>query len=89
MRYLLAALLGLPLTEAPDVYVQDFFDAYAEDFERSLVEDLGYENPRLLFDCFSQATSLGLQYDHGLDLGCGTGLSGQAFKERINVLGWD
>ncbi len=86
VRYLLAALLGLPLTEAPDVYVQDFFDAYAEDFERSLVDDLGYENPRLLFDCFSQATSLGSQYAHGLDLGCGTGLSGQAFKERINIL---
>jgi len=86
VRYLLAALLGLPLTEAPDVYVQDFFDAYAEDFERSLVKDLGYNNPRLLFDCFCQTTNMGLHYSHGLDLGCGTGLSGQAFKERIDVL---
>uniref|UniRef100_UPI00292FF7CA class I SAM-dependent DNA methyltransferase n=1 Tax=uncultured Cohaesibacter sp. TaxID=1002546 RepID=UPI00292FF7CA len=65
----------------------EFFDAYAEDFERSLVEDLGYENPKLLFDCFSLTDSLaGLHFRHGVDLGCGTGLGGQAFKDRINIL---
>jgi predicted TPR repeat methyltransferase len=86
VRYLLAALQGLPVEQAPDAYVCGFFDAYAEDFERSLVEDLGYDNPRQLSDCLSRIGSIGkVCYAHGLDLGCGTGLSGLAFKDRIAV----
>ncbi len=87
VRYLLAALMGLPMDEAPEEYVRGFFDAYAEDFERSLVEDLGYDNPRLLYECLCHTEALTTaSYAHGLDLGCGTGLSGMAFKERISVL---
>nr|WP_321468691.1 tetratricopeptide repeat protein [uncultured Desulfobulbus sp.] len=87
VRYLLAALMGLPLEQAPDEYVRGFFDAYAGDFERSLVEDLGYDNPSRLYESLCHAEANGaLAYAHGLDLGCGTGLSGQAFKSRIEVL---
>jgi len=87
VRYLLAALLGIPLEQAPDDYVRGFFDAYADDFERSLVEDLGYDNPRRLFECLCHTDSIASEsYLHGLDLGCGTGLSGLAFKERVSVL---
>ena len=87
VRFLLAALQGVHLEQAPDAYVRGFFDAYAEDFERSLVEDLGYENPRRLYECLCHTETIGAAtYGHGLDLGCGTGLSGQAFKERITVL---
>ncbi|MGE4559825.1 MAG: tetratricopeptide repeat protein [Desulfobulbus sp.] len=87
VRYLLAALLGTPLEQAPDAYVRVFFDAYADDFERSLVEDLGYDTPGRLFECLCHAESIGgpAVYAHGLDLGCGTGLSGLAFKERVSV----
>ncbi|MDD2465848.1 MAG: tetratricopeptide repeat protein [Desulfobulbus sp.] len=87
VRYLLAALLGAPLEQAPDDYVRAFFDTYAEDFERSLVEDLGYDNPRRLFECLCHTKAISAaSYAHGLDLGCGTGLSGLAFKERVTVL---
>jgi predicted TPR repeat methyltransferase len=88
VRYLLAALLGVPLEQAPDEYVRGFFDAYAGDFERSLVDDLGYDNPTRLYECLCQTESVSgvSPYAHGLDLGCGTGLSGQAFKGCITVL---
>lgn len=87
VRYLLAALLGVPLEQAPDDYVRGFFDAYAEDFERSLIEDLGYDNPERLYNCLCHTESTGqAPYIHGLDLGCGTGLSGLAFKGRIAIL---
>ncbi|MGD9950115.1 MAG: tetratricopeptide repeat protein [Desulfobulbus sp.] len=88
VRYLLAALLGIPLEQAPDDYVRGFFDAYAEGFEHSLVEDLGYDNPKRLYECLCHTEAVGTTptYAHGLDLGCGTGLSGLAFKERISVL---
>jgi predicted TPR repeat methyltransferase len=88
-HYMLASLLGTPLDRAPDAYVRHFFDAYAEGFEKSLVDGLGYDNPRQLAACLRECTELqGLpkQYAYGLDLGCGTGLSGIAFKEIVTVL---
>jgi len=87
--YMLGSLLGTPLDHAPDSYVRQFFDAYAEGFEESLVEGLGYDNPRQLYTCFERCSELeGVknEYDHGLDLGCGTGLSGLAFKKSVTVL---
>jgi predicted TPR repeat methyltransferase len=87
-HYMLASLLGTPLERAPDSYVQHFFDAYAEGFEKSLVDGLGYDNPRQLSGCLQRCIELkGLKnaYDQGLDLGCGTGLGGVAFKKRATV----
>jgi len=86
IRYLLAALLGVELDQAPDVYVREFFDTYAESFEHHLVEELGYDNPQQLFDCFCRSSAGGAVCTHGLDLGCGTGLSGLAFKGMVTVL---
>jgi predicted TPR repeat methyltransferase len=88
-HYMLASLLGTPLGHAPDSYVHHFFDAYAEGFEKSLVDGLGYDNPRQLHECFKRCTAqkgMKNEYDHCLDLGCGTGLSGIAFKETVAVL---
>lgn len=88
-KYMLASLLGTPLDHAPDSYVRQFFDAYADGFEKSLVDGLGYDNPRQLFACLKSCAGLkGVkdQYEHGLDLGCGTGLSGIAIKEIVTVL---
>lgn len=84
--YLLASLLGVPLDHAPEVYVRDFFDAYAADFEHSLVEELGYDNPRQLYACLCNSSAQGARCAHGLDLGCGTGLSGAAFTDMVNAL---
>lgn len=80
VRYLLASLLGTPLDHAPDAYVRNFFDTYAEGFEHSLVEELGYDNPQKLYECLHNSCARSAAYDHGLDLGCGTGLSGLSFK---------
>ncbi len=85
-HYMLASLLGTTLDHAPDSYVRHFFDTYAEGFEKSLVEGLGYDNPRQLYECFKRCIILkGLKnnYEHGLDLGCGTGLSGIVFKKAV------
>jgi len=83
VRYLLAALRGIPLDQAPDAYVRDFFDTYAEDFEQHLVDELGYDNPQQLHACLCHSSASGTSYAHGLDLGCGTGLSGQAFSDVV------
>ncbi|MCL2459669.1 MAG: tetratricopeptide repeat protein [Desulfobulbus sp.] len=86
VRYLLAALLGIPLDQAPDAYIRDFFDTYAEGFEQHLVDGLGYDNPQQLHACLCHSPAGGARYDHGLDLGCGTGLSGQAFRGLVAEL---
>jgi len=88
-HYMLASLIGTPLDHAPDSYVRHFFDAYAEGFEKSLVDELGYDTPRQLYACFKKCTNrkeVKNEFEHGLDLGCGTGLSGIAFKKIMNVL---
>ena len=38
-----------PLSGMPQAYVQTLFDQYAPQFEASLVDDLGYRGPALLF----------------------------------------
>jgi predicted TPR repeat methyltransferase len=89
VNYMLASLCGTPLDHAPQSYVRNFFDAYAAGFEKSLVDELGYDNPRQLYECFKGCIGdrkVNDVYDHGLDLGCGTGLSGTAFQEIVTVL---
>ncbi len=85
-RYMLASLMGTPLDHAPDSYVRDFFNTYAEGFEQSLVGELGYDNPQELYACFYKCLGHKDIYDHGLDLGCGTGLSGVSFTNVVSVL---
>lgn len=86
IRYLLAALMGTPLDHAPECYIRDFFNTYAEGFEQSLVGELGYDNPRQLYDCFCNCAGHRQGYSHGLDLGCGTGLGGLPFGAVVAVL---
>lgn len=87
-HYMLASLLGVPLVQAPDSYVRKFFDGYSEGFEKSLIDRLGYDTPRQLYEClakYSGDKGIRKVYDHGLDLGCGTGLGGIAFKEMVAI----
>jgi predicted TPR repeat methyltransferase len=88
-QYMLDSLLGAPLSQTPDAYVRSFFDGYAEEFENSLVDGLGYDNPQQLFESFAhycQAKEIPKNFERGLDLGCGTGLCGVVFKEMVATL---
>lgn len=86
IAYLLASLQGITPASAPDEYVREFFDAYAPDFEHNLVDDLGYDNPRQLYDCLHQSAAHQYRFSHGLDLGCGTGLGGLVFQNLTTTL---
>ncbi|PZO76213.1 MAG: SAM-dependent methyltransferase [Mesorhizobium amorphae] len=74
------ALIGAeaPPETPPPAFVEALFDQYAEKFDASLVQALGYRVPELLLE----AT---LRLDPGpfaraLDLGCGTGLMGEKLR---------
>ncbi len=69
---------------APEAYVRDLFDQYAGRFDRHLVDKLFYRGPDLLR---AAVQSLGeRRFAHVIDLGCGTGLGGAAFRASADVL---
>ncbi|HKH80726.1 MAG TPA: methyltransferase domain-containing protein [Methylovirgula sp.] len=63
---------------APESYVKRLFDQYAEDFDTHLVDKLCYHAPGLLADAVGRLRPK--RAAHVVDLGCGTGLSGAAFR---------
>ena len=71
--YLLAALRHEPLSRAPDAYIVSYFDAFADEFDRKLVDVLEYRAPRELAELIERES---VAADAVLDLGCGTGLAG-------------
>ena len=72
--HLLSALEGENTAAAPEGYTRELFDGFADDFDRHLVNDLGYRLPVILA---ARIKELQPQGDlRVLDLGCGTGLCG-------------
>ncbi|MDQ0392580.1 class I SAM-dependent DNA methyltransferase [Labrys monachus] len=60
-------------------HVAALFDDYADRFEASLVNGLGYRGPALLLAALEPLRKP-FRFGHALDLGCGTGLAGEAFR---------
>ena len=73
----------------PENYVRGMFDQYAPGFEADLVETLGYRAPALLrkaVEAACKAQGRMATFDSMLDLGCGTGLAGAAFRDCVKHL---
>jgi predicted TPR repeat methyltransferase len=70
-------------------YVRRLFDQVAPRFEQSLLGQLDYRAPQLLLDAVAAAApSAGrpARFSAMLDLGCGTGLAGAAFRTVVDRL---
>lgn len=83
------ALLGAaPVPAAlPEAYVKTLFDQYAERFEESLLTRLEYNAPKQLRAAVERILPIGPVDARVLDLGCGTGLAGEVFRDRAAWLG--
>jgi predicted TPR repeat methyltransferase len=68
------------------VYVRRLFDQHAPDFDRALVERLDYCGPDLLLQAVRTIKGTPLRLGSVLDLGCGTGLGGGAFRPYCDWL---
>ena len=76
-----------PLAGMPQAYVQVLFDQYAPRFESSLVGDLGYRGPALLFKAVLAVRAAAKKpafFKRAIDLGCGTGLAAAAFAKEVD-----
>ena len=71
-----------PATAALHGYVRTLFDQYAPRFDRALA-DLSYSAPTVLRDA---VMARGKRFGTMLDLGCGTGLAGAAFRPHVDWL---
>jgi predicted TPR repeat methyltransferase len=79
----LARLGALAQGEMPPAYIRAMFDQYAPGFDAALVERLDYRAPDLLLkavQAVSRPVKFGKKFGSALDLGCGTGLAGAAFR---------
>ena len=84
-RHMLASLDGSNPAAPPIDYVRALFDEYAPRFERELTVDLGYRVPQILRGLIDAARPA-VTFQRALDLGCGTGLSGIAVKDRVTEI---
>ena len=83
----LAALgaAGTPASAAPD-HVRALFDEYAPRFDAHLTGALSYRAPAVLAEAM-QRTVPDRHWRRVFDLGCGTGLMGEAIRARTDWLG--
>ncbi|MBB2960710.1 methyltransferase domain-containing protein [Methylobacterium sp. R2-1] len=82
---------GDALAAISPAYVRALFDGYAPRFERHLVDELGYCGPALIVAALDSlpgapASCAPQHFPNVLDLGCGTGLMGQALAGRVGRL---
>ena len=90
VRIDLAGLDVLPSdTAMTPGYVRALFDDYAPRFERHLVRALGYCGPDLIANALQRACSRRFRefrFARAVDLGCGTGLMGEALSGAVEHL---
>ena len=81
-QHCLNALLGNKTSKAPKKHVSDAFDQYAEKFDNHLIKDLDYKIPDILRRLIDKVDDRHL-LQNAVDLGCGTGISGSAFSDKV------
>jgi len=76
----LVRLGAAPTAAVPDAYLRALFDGYAANFDEALTQGLSYRAPELLLHAVETARAGQMKFGAVLDLGCGTGLTGAAFR---------
>jgi len=85
-RHLLAAQRGETTSTAPASYITTLFDGFADKFDSTLVGELAYRTPELLYDIVSQHAPTAPNSLEVIDLGCGTGLCAPLFRPMASTL---
>lgn len=70
----------------PEAYVVNLYSTFAETFDKQLVNKLEYQTPTKLREMVDSIADDTIVWERAIDLGCGTGLSGSAFRDRVKYL---
>lgn len=84
--HMVAALEGETTKAPPLGYVRELFDHFADFFDEALLEKLYYTTPEQLRALLKKHFNGRITFRRGLDMGCGTGLSGLAFTGLVEEL---
>ena len=88
-EHMLAALQGNSRECAPLSYIKEVFDDFSGHYDESMLDRLEYMVPEALLSALHK-TAMNKTFKDCLDLGCGTGLAGQAIRQHvINLTGID
>jgi predicted TPR repeat methyltransferase len=72
------------ITKCPADYVVSLYSKFAERFDELLVEKLNYQTPTKLRQLLDTTVNTSTpKWERAADLGCGTGLSGFAFRDIV------
>lgn len=74
------------VSTSPPEYVRSLFNSYADHFDAHLLKGLHYQVPQMIYQAFSETVDVRHANFDILDLGCGTGLSGELFKPYAKSL---
>lgn len=91
IQHILMALTQNKTPEkAPAEYLKNLFDQYADYYDKHLTESLRYKVPQQLHAAIYDETKMDQASWIIVDLGCGTGLCGELFKEMAHkIIGID
>ncbi len=84
-RARLTLIEGGSLGALPAAYVARLFDDYAPRFEAHLTGKLNYRGPEFILAALDEVAP-GRRFARALDLGCGTGLMGEAIRSHAQTL---
>ena len=79
-EYMYGVLSGSMEKSPPREYIRELFDRYSESYDQCLINNLECSLYSTMREIFDKTALVKLTYEHGLDIGCGTGLSGKAFR---------
>jgi predicted TPR repeat methyltransferase len=80
-KYMAAVLSGENPKSAPPEYVKELFNQYSNRFDKHLTRQLSYKTPQLLREALDDIIGKNKKFEKVLDLGCGTGLAGEFFRD--------
>eukprot|EP00980_Cylindrotheca_fusiformis_P027866 scaffold22560_cov135-Cylindrotheca_fusiformis.AAC.77 len=74
------------IAKCPPEYIVGLYSTFASNFDDLLIGKLGYQTPTLLRRLLRQHISSSTTVTRALDMGCGTGISGAAFRDMVDTL---
>ena len=86
LRYLISSISGETIDMAPEKYIRELFDEYAERFDDHLTNTLEYKIPTLMRQAVDALPDGPETFPRALDLGCGTGLVAENFQDMAGEI---